>query len=217
MKNNHIEKALARKELYHWLSAAFYKPEEDFLQKEFAETLSEVNKILDYGLEDKIAELETSTKEENLNLEKLLIEYSHLFVGPSALLAPPYGSYYLDGGRVMGNSTLEVINFYRNSKMELLTDFKDLPDHIAVEISFLSHLCDFEAQALEQGSNDVAEALLQRQGLFLIKHLLPWLSEFTKRVQNQTELSFYKAAAAILEEALMQESKYLADKAVKKG
>ncbi len=216
MKNSNINRALARKELYHWLSAAFYTPEEDFFAKDFIEILAEVNKILDYGLEEQIAELEYSIKEQELSLEELLVEYSQLFVGPSALLAPPYGSYYLDGGRVMGNSTLQVINFYRNSKMELLADFKDLPDHIAVEFNFLSHLCDFEAQALEEGSRDVAEALQQRQGLFLIKHVLPWAKGFTTKVQSQTRLSFYKTAAAILEEVLMEESRFLADTAVKK-
>ena len=214
MKNNNIEKALARKELYHWLSAVLYKPEEDFFEDDFIKILAEINDILAYGLEDRIAELEHSLKEKDLNLGDLLVEYSHLFVGPASLLAPPYGSYYLDGGRVMGNSTMQVINFYRTCRMELLGDFKDLPDHIAVEINFMSHLCDFEAQALQQGDRDVAEALLQRQGLFLINHIVPWLHGFTKRVQSETSLSFYKIAAAILEGALMEENKYLSGKAV---
>ncbi len=213
MINDNKEKAFARKELYHWLSAAFYKPEKDVLQEDFIETLRGINNILGYGLEDKIEELENSTKEKDLDFEKLLIEYSKLCIGPSSLLAPPYGSYYLDEGRVMGDSTLEVIKFYRNSKMELLADFKDLPDHIAVELSFLSQLCDFEEQALQQGKNDVADALLQRQNLFLNNHLLPWLERFTQKVKTETRISFYKTAAAILDQALTEESKYLPCKA----
>ena len=204
-----LEIALARKELYSWLSAALYKPEEDILQKDFPRFLGEINKILNYGLEEEISTLESSIGAGTISLQSLLIEYSRLFVGPSSLLAPPYGSYYLDGGRVMGESTLDVINFYRSSKMQLSPEFKDLPDHIAVEINFLSFLCEFEIKAHEENKAKTAAAIREKELNFLTAHPLKWVSLFTAKIEKEAQLPFYKVTAAVLKKALQKEQEHL--------
>ncbi len=49
-------------------------------------------------------------------MEPLKVEFSKLFVGPYKLFAAPYGSVYLDDERkVMGDSTLDVKNRYREA------------------------------------------------------------------------------------------------------
>jgi TorA maturation chaperone TorD len=57
--------------------------------------------------------------EGSANLEPLKIDFSKLFVGPYKLFAAPYGSVYLDGERqVMGDSTLDVKNRYREAGLD---------------------------------------------------------------------------------------------------
>lgn len=69
--------------------------------------------------------------------QDLMIEYARLFVGPYSLIAPPYGSYYLDGGIVMGETTVAVKQIYELAGVMLNENFKDLPDHIITELEFL--------------------------------------------------------------------------------
>ncbi len=52
--------------------------------------------------------------------EELTIDHARLFVGPFALLAPPYGSVYLEGERrLMGDSTLAAGECYNEVGLEL--------------------------------------------------------------------------------------------------
>ena len=45
--------------------------------------------------------------------DSLRIDFAKLFVGPFKLLAPPYGSIYLEDKRLMRESTLDVMKYYR--------------------------------------------------------------------------------------------------------
>ena len=66
------------------------------------------------------------------DLEAFKVEFSRLFVGPYEMLAAPYGSVYLeDGRRMMGDSTLDVKNRYREAGLNTAKTFKDAPDHIS--------------------------------------------------------------------------------------
>ena len=68
--------------------------------------------------------------------ESLKSDFSRLFIGPFKLLAPPYGSIYLDGNScLMGASTMEVRQLYRNEGLNPV--IKEAPDHIAIELEFM--------------------------------------------------------------------------------
>jgi putative dimethyl sulfoxide reductase chaperone len=155
------------------------------------------------------AELGLYLKSPGLNLEKLLVEYARLFVGPSALPAPPYGSCYLEGGRVMGKSTLEVERWFSRHGLMMLPEFKDLADHIAVEMNFMSYLGDFELEALADGNMEKATFYRGEQRMFLLSHPLAWVQDFTVAVEKSSSLPFYATTARILRQALCQEEKYL--------
>jgi putative dimethyl sulfoxide reductase chaperone len=204
-----IEQALARRDLYTWLSVAFYKPEPDFSEPNFLEALLSAEEVLKYGLADEAAKLGAYLHKKEFNLEELLVEYARLFVGPSALPAPPYGSCYLEDGRVMGKSTLEVERWFQRQGLMLLPQFKDLPDHIAVEMNFMSFLSDFELAALDESDLEKAIFYRHQQEEFLTTHPLAWVQAFTTAVEKSSKLPFYPAAAAILRQALFQDERYL--------
>src|SRR3989304_4531298 len=92
-----------RGDCYRFLSACFCQPGKNVFQED---------SILKYGNEE------------------LLVEYSRLFIGPFGVIAPPYGSVYLDGERrVMGDSTMKVIGMYRDEGLSGPSDATALPDH----------------------------------------------------------------------------------------
>jgi TorA maturation chaperone TorD len=127
---------LARADVYRLLSACFYQPEEAFLEEEvFGQLKTSMAKVSPQTVPDVVA-LEASFK--GLDLGTLQLDYTRLFLGPFEILAKPYGSVYLDGEKVvMGDSTVRAQALYREGRFDVAEDFRELPDHIAVELEFL--------------------------------------------------------------------------------
>jgi TorA maturation chaperone TorD len=128
--------------------------------------------------------------------EELLVEYSRLFIGPFGVIAPPYGSVYLDGERkVMGESTMEVSSMYRNEGLSGSVDSRELPDHVAVELEFMSYLVFKEIEALESSDLRAAADFVEKQERFSGEFLRRWIPPFCDRIKENTENGFYTALA----------------------
>ena len=124
------------------------------------------------------------------DLELLKVDYTRLFVGPFKLLAPPYGSFYLENSRIMGDSTIDVRNWYE--KEELAVVISDAPDHIAMELEFMYYLITKQTQATGEGNLQDIQLYQQKQKTFLYSHLARWLPEFTENIQKNAQRQFYK-------------------------
>ncbi len=184
-----------REDSFRLLSVCFYEPQKDiFIEEKLFQNLTE-------GLSNICPEAAvfSSAMEESLNKysdEELNIEYAKLFVGPFELLAPPYGSVYLDQGeRVMGDSTMAVIDIYQREGLAKSDDFKDLPDHIAVEMEFMSYLLYKERAALESADEESSVIYRNRHESFLNTFIRPWISPFCKRIKKGTNNDFYTSLA----------------------
>ena len=131
--------------------------------------------------------------------EDLLVDYSRLFVGPAELLAAPYGSVYLEKERrLMGESTMAAIDFYRSRGLVMDADFKEVPDHIAVELEFMYYLVFKEIEAIETKNMEAASAALESQETFMNSFLRPWADKLANKMAEGTETDFYKALAGCL-------------------
>lgn len=140
---------------------------------------------------------------QNNSQEELQIAHADLFVGPFALKASPYGSTYLEKTHmVMGDSTMEVIKHYERVGLEV--DIKQPPDHIAIELEFLSYLCSLEAEALQGGDLKKGVELAAEQKFFLGAYVLPWMPEFVENIRSGTENTFYLCLADCFEKFLQR-------------
>jgi TorA maturation chaperone TorD len=199
MENNQdITKERFRADAYRFLSACFCLPQKGlFIQEGIFKTLTHAlthscPEAVPFSSEMERAFLE---KEE----EELKVEYARLFVGPYELKAPPYGSVYLDGERrVMGNSTMEVIRLYEEAGLAVDKDFKELPDHIAVELEFMYYLIYREAEALEKSETKKALALRETRNHFFNRFLSPWVPALCEKIKESTDHPFYIALANCL-------------------
>jgi TorA maturation chaperone TorD len=175
-----------RKTIYHLLAACFAMPQEEL----FTQLSSLSIPVTSNSSEsDRIMTL----LNHELDYEALKVDFSRLFVGPFKLLAPPYGSVYLDGQRqIMGKSTLDAHNRYKEAGLEISKMFKDAPDHIAAELEFLYFLIFEQISAIE--NSDYASALewLKRQRDFVQNHLGKWVSAFAKNIVEHAETDFYR-------------------------
>lgn len=179
-----------RAEIYKLLAECYYPPDE---------ALSD--KIIPLGEKFKLLgpqEINWSGKKilKTDSIEELTVEHSRLFVGPYSLQAPPYGSVYMEPERrIMGNSTMDVINRYRQSGLAVAGDFKDAPDHIAAELEFMHFLIIKEMEAANHGDAAGVFTYLLNQQSFLVDHLGAWVSEFAGKVVENAETTFYQNLA----------------------
>ncbi|NIN69302.1 MAG: 4Fe-4S dicluster domain-containing protein [Anaerolineae bacterium] len=124
--------------------------------------------------------------------EGLEAEYTRLFVGPGRPVAHPCESVYREG-QVMGECTLAVRERY--AEEGLGPEDQLLPDHVAVELEFMSYLARKEAEAWEENDVDRAEAYLRQEESFLREHLGRWLPSFCKRLLAGEAHPFYAGLA----------------------
>ena len=187
-----------RGDCYKLLSACFYLPKKEiYLEEKVFEGLTLLlNTLCPDAAIFSAAMEETIQKYSN---EDLAIEYARLFVGPYELKAPPYGSVYLDGGRrVMGDSTMEVVRIYEKAGLAMDKDFKELPDHIAVELEFMYYLIYKEAEALEKSEKEKALAFGETRLRFFNRFLSPWIPPFCEKIKEATDNQFYIGLADCL-------------------
>jgi putative dimethyl sulfoxide reductase chaperone len=188
----------ARGECYRLLAACFYLPEKElWLEERVVENLctllQQVCPAAAASCHGMLEGLARSAAED------LAVEYARLFVGPYGVLAPPYGSVYLDEGRrVMGDSTLAVQDMYRQAGLVLDPDFKELPDHIAAELEFVSYLTARAAEAAAAGRPGEADEPLRTREAFLGRFLDRWVPGFCARIREGTEHPFYRGLADCL-------------------
>ncbi len=135
----------------------------------------------------------------------LEVDYNRLFVGPGALLAPPYESFYessaqegVDRGTLRGPAERAVLAEYRAHDLTMPEEFIELPDHIAVELEYLSFLASREASAWDEGDGEEALRLQADSDGFRSAHLGTWAGEFSENVVRSARTAFYKAIGLLL-------------------
>jgi len=197
----------ARRDAYKSLAACYHLPDGELttMLKELAHQLGEIGSgALSYAI------LMSSELRGPRELKKLKIDFARLFVGPYSLLAPPYGSVYLEGGRkIMGDSTLDLQERYRRAGVDLSDNFRDAPDHIAAELEFMYFLVFKEVEALENSDIETTFGFLEKQRAFLKQHLGTWVFEFADSIEEKAATDFYKNLARATKAFMKEELDYL--------
>ena len=192
----------ARGWTYKLLADCYQRPDDETAEK--INALTDVLKTICPMGASYIASLANGLQK-NFDLDHIKVDYARLFLGPFAMMAPPYGSVYLEGKRrLMGDSTLNALQRYREAGVGIDGDFKDAPDHITVELEFMSFLIFKAIEA--SGNSDSAETVFsfEKQRSFFEDHLGAWVFEFVDAVEKNAAAEFYrnlvKATAAFLKE-----------------
>ncbi|MHC4199352.1 MAG: TorD/DmsD family molecular chaperone [Planctomycetota bacterium] len=138
------------------------------------------------------------------DLDSLRVDHARLFVGPFRLLAPPYGSVYLEhSDRLMGNSTVDVRRVYNEEGLEVSS--QEVPDHVAIELEFAHFLSARAAQAILDSAAGDAVALAGKRKGFLAGHLGAWIGEFAANVTRHARTDFYAELARATEAFVLED------------
>jgi DMSO reductase family type II enzyme chaperone len=120
---------------------------------------------------------------------ELINEHNRLFLIKP--LAPAYESIYIaPQGQARGWIAAQVERIYARFNLAM-ADLNELPDHLAVELEFLSFLCGEQAGAFEAGDTAQVQAYRRAQEDFLEQHLRRWVPLFHQRISQWEAEGFY--------------------------
>jgi TorA maturation chaperone TorD len=197
-----LKRHFARADVYRLLSACYYEPDAAFLEEElFGQMKSSMAKASQQHVPAVVA-LEEAFK--GSDLDELKLDYSRLFLGPFEIPAKPYGSVYLDGEKVvMGDSTVQTMELYREGGFNVAADFSEMPDHVAVELEYL-YLLSYNQGQTAESDGDGAEKLRILKKRFLDEQLGRWIAPFTEAMRTHAETEFYKKLADLTEQFVLE-------------
>jgi TorA maturation chaperone TorD len=131
-------------------------------------------------------------------IESLNIEMTRLLEGPGRPVTPPYASYYLSGGQLMGPPAYEALATYQKWGVTPADGLRTVPaDHLALELGFLAHL----ARIMATETAFLGETA-RASDHFLRRNLLPWWPRFYKDLCNGTDVSFFIGLAGFTDAAI---------------
>jgi len=185
----------ARLEIVDFLVDAYadYPPEElleRLLDGEFVTPDGEVSETLDAGF-DALERFAAEHADETAAAvrEELELEYSRLFVGPRPVIQP-HETYFREDTDFRGKGLAKVEASYGAGGWTAPDDYPEEDDHVAVEMAFLRYLI-----RRQQAGDEEAFGF---QRVFHEEHLSQWIDEFAREVVDETDSTFYEAAAYIL-------------------
>ena len=208
-----VETILARSAAYRLLSVGFAHPAPEILtlfRDGFARQLAEAVSRLSG---DEITELAAAVEELHgavTDLDGIEGEYNRLF--RTQLACTPYESEYDPLRSVRKGQTLaDILGFYAAFGLSpsQAEKEKELPDHIGVELEFMSLLLQKEAYARLHDWGEKVEICTDAQRKFLNDHLGTWVFTFCDRLAETAGLEFYRSLAVTLRRFLEREIRAL--------
>ena len=197
------EEVLVLKEkvkIYEFFANIFAKePDIEFLKLLQLEDNEEIFKSNGF---DPLSDIKHLSHEQQA--ESLAIEYARLFLAPERL-ASPHESLQRGEGRLWGKSTVEVNQICKKFGFVLDEKFKDTPDHLSAELSFLAQLTQLEGKYLTRKLTEEHEGVLEVKKFFFKDHILKWFSRFKDEVNQNAELSYYREIVNFLDLILDEE------------
>lgn len=194
--------ASSRETLYRWLALGFYAPDDQFVEALTSQRLI-------YGV---VAALEWLGKDQQLFNEglqrlqrcravtqvELTTEYQRLFDKGLDRVSPHEAAYRWRDASDLLNNGVAITRLLRLQYQQFnIAPLVEREDHVAVELEFLSFLCEREAESWASGQSEGARQLRRQQKSFLDDHLGRWLAEFCQRVQARTPSDSYQGLAML--------------------
>jgi len=198
--------AIARAELARLLGACFRVPPPGFAeQQDLCKALCDATARVDPVLAA-IADRVDAAFRRGLHVD-LRLDHARLFAGRTDALAKPYGSVWLDDDApLVGDSTMAVLQHYEDGGFEVDEGFRDLPDHVAVELEFLYVLLFRLADASVRGDDATLRGADTMRRRFLAEHLGAWIGPFATAVRGGAESAFYRELGSLAERFVTMEA-----------
>ncbi len=205
----------ARSAVYGFFSQAFIKgPSRQLLAaltaREGLEHLGEI--FPDAAYQEELAQVRRDAREGRLTQEAAALDFEALFRVPGNRYLSPYESVYRSqgaggGGRLCGPETAAVERLYLKDGLGPSAEFRELPDHVGVELEFMAFLCRKTLEAIQAGDPAAAQDYRHQQCRFFVEHLGTWARLLAERLASQAQTSLYRFLGNFLNQFLALEDK----------
>ena len=191
------ENNIARINTYSALSGCYFPPDENL-----GSYLDQLVTGLDSWVpeaREAVQSMKSELQTPENGLEDLNVDYSRLFLGPFGVLAPPFGSVYLNPAKkmVMDETTAQVEEIYLKAGLDVDADFNNPADHITVELEFMHYLHHQENTFLGENNNIKAEEFRELRSVFFRNHLGKWGQAFADKVIKNARTDFYRHLGSV--------------------
>jgi DMSO reductase family type II enzyme chaperone len=196
--------ALARALLYHAAARLFSYPD-DGLSDTLATAQLVASALPDGGvLEQHVADVVAAWMEAEESESGAAGEYTWLF--QRNVRCPLHETAYDSERRVaMAHDMAEIAGYYAAFGVKVSEVFRDLPDHLSMELEFISYLYAKEAYALEHNEKGHAKVCREARQQFLREHLAHWFPAFAERARQNARQPLYVTATALAAALLLGE------------
>lgn len=194
MPNQAFDRAAALADVSRLLAACYYEPGPEFTEERVFDAMIDAAQRVDAALAEKASLLKNAFEADSQ--QDLLIDYAHLFLGPVGLLALPYESAWLEKqGVPAAEATQALLGLFADGGFEVDPEFRDLPDHIAVELEFLYTTFFRMAAAIRDGDQPAINELTDLRHRLIDLHLGRWFPDFHAAVNAGAQCRFYRELA----------------------
>jgi len=151
---------------------------------------------------------------DTLVTEEIGGEFTRLLGGIQEGLGPPppFESVWQED-RLIGETTVAVIESYARAGFADIHPEAGPQDHLAVELKFLALLALREAECRQAGDADGARRRLDQQREFLRSHLAAWAPRWADTLIRETRVPLFAALAGLVKAGLEQATFELAETA----
>lgn len=209
IRKEQFELVIARKKLYQLLHLLLSKPL----------TVETHEQIMGNGCLDAITNLgqgglllleffKAEKVEESIRIARE--DYFRLFIGPHALLAPPWESVYRGKERALFDfPAFEVRKLYNQFGLSVENtenQHREADDHLVFELEYMLALIE---KSLKEQEKDTLIALFVGQKTMIDEHLLKWIPQFSEDIRLHADSKLFTGVALLLDEFVSFESNIL--------
>jgi nitrate reductase assembly molybdenum cofactor insertion protein NarJ len=186
-----------RQALYRFCAAALLYPDEsrrDTLKEGAKWLLENLDaEWLDADTRDRFSRVFDWAASLNGDLTELQGAWVGLFGVSRTIFCYPY-----EGATVPAEYTGAVLAHLQKEYAEagLVLAKDDLPDHVSVQLEYLSFLCGLEAKAVEEGRDAQRKLIARRRHRFLDQHPGRWIPGLAERVTKKDGKIFAEICTA---------------------
>lgn len=189
-----MEELKANINIFFWMSKALDYPDEalveDLLENPFMKNLPEERYS---AFKEYIAAFD-SIDALLLDLQK---EYTRMCYVSKPRLVPLFESVYKEG-KLFQDSTFQIARLYDEAGLRPGSEFKLPPDHIALELEFMSYLIYQEMEAIKCGNTDNEQMALRLQEETVSQHLAHLGLSVAERLSQHAKSPFYQGMGDML-------------------
>jgi TorA maturation chaperone TorD len=139
--------------------------------------------------------------------QNLAVDWTRLFrgVSPSYGPPPPYEGVYSEGVGNPAELLQAIMRTYHQYSVDIDPNAANRPDYIGIELDFLRHLNESEADAWLRGEREAALDFHAAQMDFLSRHLGRWFEKFCERAMEEAKTGFYLGFIRLIKGVLKEE------------